>query len=219
MYLLFVLLISLIFPQFENKAQLIELDVELINLGSQSTQNVDIIVSTNDPYITLIDSTDFLAAVSASNTIMISSPFTFQVANYVPDQHVAQFLFTISDDQGNVWTSPLSLTINAPILSDLGFLIDDALGNANGKLESGETVDIIIEVENIGNADIDNLNAFLSLSCKVYFMSSKNIFLNSSPSKKILFLFIFLNFLKKNFPKVLLPLPEIPVIQITTVLL
>ena len=85
--------------------ELIELDVELNNVGSQPTQNVNVVISTNDMYVTLIDSTDFLATVNANNTINISAPFTFQVANFVPDQHIVTFNLTITDNQANTWNS------------------------------------------------------------------------------------------------------------------
>ena len=52
----------------------------------KTTQNVNVVISTNDPYISLIDSTDFISVVNVNNTINISSPFTFQVSNYLPDQ-------------------------------------------------------------------------------------------------------------------------------------
>jgi len=143
-------------------SELIELDVELNNVGSQPTQSVNIVISTTDMYVTLIDSTDFLATVNANNTINISSPFTFQVAAFVPDQHVVMFNLTITDNQGNTWNSVLSVTINAPILGDVLFTIDDVTtGNANGKLDAGETLDLIVDIENSGHASISNLNAVL----------------------------------------------------------
>ena len=112
--------------------ELIELDVELNNVGSQPTQNVNIVISTNDSFISLIDSTDFISNVNANNTINISSPFTFQVSNYVPDQHIAMFNLTITDNQGNTWYSNLTVTINAPVLVDVLFTIDDVtFGNRN----------------------------------------------------------------------------------------
>ena len=143
--------------------ELIELDVELNNVGSQPTQNVNVVISTNDIYVTLIDSTDFLATVNANNTINISAPFTFQVANFVPDQHIVTFNLTITDNQANTWNSTLFVTLNAPILGDILFTIDDAnLGNGNGKLDAGETLDLIVDVENSGHAEIMNINAVLS---------------------------------------------------------
>ena len=143
--------------------ELIELDVELNNVGSQPTQNVNVIISTSDMYVTLIDSTDFLATVNANNTINIASPFTFQVANFVPDQHLVTFNLTITDNQANTWNSILFVTLNAPVLGDVFFTIDDAiLGNGNGKLDAGETLDLIVDVENSGHAEIMNMNAVLS---------------------------------------------------------
>ena len=66
----------------------------------------------------------FISVVNANNTINISSPFTFQVSNYV-DQHVVMFNLTISDNQGNTWNSNLTIQINAPVLGDVLFTIDD----------------------------------------------------------------------------------------------
>jgi hypothetical protein len=143
--------------------EFIELDVELNNVGSQPTQNVNVVISTSDMYVTLIDSTDFLANVNANNTINISSPFTFQVDNFVPDQHLVTFNLTITDNQANTWNSTLFVTLNAPILGDVLFTIDDAAsGNGNGKLDAGETLDLIVDVENSGHAEIMNIAAVLS---------------------------------------------------------
>ncbi len=143
--------------------ELIELDVEIQNIGSQSAQNLTVEISSSDPYVSLIDSVDYLATINANQTININSPFTFQVDNYVPDQHDVMFNITITDNQLNTWTSNLSLTLNAPVLSDLGITLDDfSLGNGNGKLDAGETLDIIIHIENTGHADIINLNSFVS---------------------------------------------------------
>mgnify|MGYP006120027613 FL=1 len=143
--------------------ELIELDVELNNVGSQPTQNVDVVISTTDQYVTLIDSIDFLATVSANNVINISSPFTFQVAAFVPDQHIVTFVLTITDNLGNSWNSSLFVTLNSPILGDVLFTIDDATtGNANGKIDAGETLNLIVDVDNSGHAESINLNAVLS---------------------------------------------------------
>jgi len=149
--------------------ELIELDVELNNVGSQPTQNVNVVISTTDQYVTLIDSTDFLATVNASNTINISAPFTFQVASFVPDQHMVTFTLNITDNSGNSWNSSLFVTLNSPILGDVLFTIEDiTTGNGNGKLDAGETLNLIIDIENSGHAESINLNAILgSLSSYV----------------------------------------------------
>ena len=138
--------------------EIVGLDLELNNVGNQLAQNISITISTQDLYVNLIDSTDFLNFVNANNTINVSSPFILEIANYVPDQHIAVFDLTITDVQGNTWISNFSLKINAPILEDVLFTIDDTIfGNSNGKLDAGENIDLIIDIENSGHADISNL--------------------------------------------------------------
>ena len=138
--------------------EIVGLDLELNNVGNQLAQNISITISTQDLYVNLIDSTDFLNFVNANNTINVSSPFILEIANYVPDQHIAVFDLTVTDAQGNTWISNFSLKINAPILEDVLFTIDDTIfGNSNGKLDAGENIDLIIDIENSGHADISNL--------------------------------------------------------------
>ena len=41
-------------------------------------------------------------------------------------------------------------------------------GNGNGKLDAGETLDIIVEVNNMGHADSYNLTGFAFIIRKLY---------------------------------------------------
>jgi hypothetical protein len=141
-------------------AELIHLDVDLQNLGSVDANNVSAKLSINNQYITITDSLDFTSIVTANQTTNISNAFTFTVDNNVPDQHQVQFQLDISDASGNIWTSYIQMVLNAPLLGHISFTIDDATsGNGNGKLDAGETVDLVVEAVNSGHADISNLVA------------------------------------------------------------
>ena len=97
------------------------------------------------------------------------------------------FNLTITDNQGNTWYSNLTVTINAPVLVDVLFTIDDVtFGNGNGKLDAGETLDLVVNVENSGHADIANLNAVMTtLSSYVTINNSTGITIsNLSPSQQ-----------------------------------
>lgn len=149
--------------------ELIELDVNIQNVGSVNANSIDVVLSSNDPYITVIDSTEHVTVINAAQTLNINTPFTMQLANYIPDQHTALFNLDMTDNLGNTWMSTLNITLNAPIIDHTTFTIDDVTtGNGNGKLDAGETLDLIIGVENSGHATIDNLIASLgSLSAFV----------------------------------------------------
>ena len=144
--------------------EFISMDVEVQNVGSVDATSVNVVISTLDPNITLINDSDIINLIGSQQIISINNPFTFQVADNVPDQHVVTFDLMMTDNQGNVWSSTINVTINAPQLDYTTFVIDDvSTGNGNGRLDVGETLDLIVNVTNIGHADIDLLTA--SLSC------------------------------------------------------
>ena len=148
--------------------ELISMELDLQNIGSVNAQSIDVVISTNDTYITLIDSTDNVLIINSAQTITTNS-FTYQVANFIPDQHIVVFDVTMTDNLSNTWSSIINVTLNAPVLNHTTFTIDDAtLGNGNGRLDAGETLDLIIDATNMGHADIVNLTATLgSLSSYV----------------------------------------------------
>ena len=142
--------------------EFIDLIVDLQNVGSVNANSLDLVISTIDPYVTLIDSSVNLPLVGASQIVTIPTPFSFQVASFVPDQHIVTFNLDISDNLGNIWNSNINLVLNAPVLDHTNFIIDDVVfGNGNGSLDAGETLDLIVNVKNIGHSDIDGLTATL----------------------------------------------------------
>ena len=162
-------------------SETINFDVDLFNLGGGSSQNLNLVLSSTDQYITIIDSTETVSSINSNQTITTTNAFVFQVADLVPDQHVALFMLTINDSQGNFWSSNINVTLNSPILNHVSFTVNDLiLGNGNGKLDAGENLELIVEVDNNGHADAYNLTANLSS------LSSYITFNNSSVSLPLL---------------------------------
>ena len=141
--------------------ELISMGVDVENVGSFDATSVTVTISTNDPYISLINSSDVINLIPSQQIISINNPFTFQVANNIPDQHIVIFDLNMNDNQGNTWSSVIYVTVNAPELNHTAFTIDDSAGNSNGKIDAGETLDLIVDVTNIGHANIDALTAHL----------------------------------------------------------
>ena len=144
-------------------SETVNLDVDLFNLGGGSSQNLNLVLSSTDQYITIIDSLESVSSINSNQTITTTNAFIFQIADLVPDQHVAIFQLNISDNQGNIWNSNINVTLNSPILNHISFTVNDLiLGNGNGKLDAGENLELIVEVNNTGHADAYNLTANLS---------------------------------------------------------
>ena len=149
--------------------ELIEMIVDLENVGSVDATSINVDLSTTDPYITLLNSNINIPVINVAQILTTNIPFTFQVAAFVPDQHIAPFTLTMTDNLGNVWNGSVNVLLNAPVLDHTTFIVDDVTsGNGNGKLDAGETLDLIVNVTNIGHAEIANLTATLgSLSSYV----------------------------------------------------
>ena len=128
------------------------MDITLENLGSATGTNLSATLVTVDPHITITDGNQSWPDIAAGNTAEQTGAFSFDVSNDVEDQHVAAFDMDITDGS-EIWTSSINITINAPFL-ETGFLsIDDIVGgNGNGRLDPGETVDVIIPVINNGHS-------------------------------------------------------------------
>ena len=141
--------------------ELISLDVEVENVGSVDATFVNATLSTTDPAVTVINNSASVNVINAAQTLLLPSSFTFQVANNIVDQHMVAFTLDLTDNSFNSWSSTINVLLNAPVLDHTTFTIDDSAGNGNGKLDAGETLDLIVDVTNIGHADIANLTATL----------------------------------------------------------
>ncbi len=131
----------------------IALNVTLENLGSSTATNLTATLSTTDGYVLITDNSNNWPDIPDGSTSTVNGPFSFVVSDDVPDQHIANFDLVITDGS-EVWNSTFSITINAPFLEFGNMGIDDnAGGNGNGRLDPGETANIIVPVFNNGTSD------------------------------------------------------------------
>ena len=149
--------------------ELISMDVDVQNVGAGNANSVNVTLSTTDPAVTVITNSATVTTINPSQILSIPTPFTFQVANNITDQHVVVFTLDMTDNLSNTWSSTINVVLNAPVLDHTTLTFNDAvLGNGNGRLDAGETLELIIDATNTGHADIDNLTATLgSLSSYV----------------------------------------------------
>lgn len=130
----------------------LSLDETLQNLGIAQANGVTATLASADAFVNITDNTEnYGDIVNGPKSIM--DAFQVTIADNVPDQHTALFQMTMTDNVGTVWNTPLSMKINAPVLTIGGMQIEDASGNNNGFLDAGETVNLIIATGNNGHAD------------------------------------------------------------------
>lgn len=137
------------------------LNITLENTGGTNATNVTAILTTEDPYATITDNTENYGTIAAGEQSGIADGFAFTVANNIPDAH--EILFTINSTDGiNTWASNFYITAYAPVLSAVNIRISDPAGNNNGRLDDGETAQVIISSTNQGHSDATALTAALT---------------------------------------------------------
>lgn len=141
----------------------VTMDMTVKNVGVASATNVTVTISTDDPFVTINDNTEFFGNVGPDATVTVANAFAFEAAQDIPDGHVVTFQLN-STDGTDVWESYVSVTAHAPSLKYDYFVIDDAGGNNNGLLDPGETAPMIVTIENSGSSEAYNVMALLTSS-------------------------------------------------------
>lgn len=186
----------------------IQLDVRLRNYTSFNSGPLTIKLVCNSPYISMIDSVYTLpSGLTGLSTLFSTAPFSFKVAEFVPDQQKISLSIRV-EDGSNVWLSPLSTIVNSAVIRIKSIIISDQPGNSNGKIEPGEHFEFLVKVENRGSADL------LSLQLNLEHNSG---YLQLTASGKTLPLFQGGNIYTVTFPGIALnnPIPAGSIVRIT----
>jgi hypothetical protein len=131
----------------------ISLHVTLKNVGADPSGQVVVTLTGTDPYVALTGSAvQNFGIIINGGTATVNNAYNFNIADGVPDQYTATFTLDMDDGDGP-WTSSLQLIVQAPALQFGNLVINDNIGgNGNGRLDPGETADIIVQVLNDGHS-------------------------------------------------------------------
>jgi hypothetical protein len=134
------------------------LTVGLYNAGNEDALGVDATLAVESVFIEMTDTTASYGDIPSGDTVSVTDGYAFKVADSVPDGQQLKFIVTAQDADGNnTWRSSFSLTAHAPRLNLLTYSIDDSEGNGNGKMDPGETVNLIVDAVNNGSSEAFNV--------------------------------------------------------------
>jgi len=137
--------------------EIVNLNVNLNNVGAVAASDVTVFITTTDPYLTILTSEETIGNIPANGTGGTTTGFSVQIADNVPDQHAAQFEIMISTDTDEVWNYSRGFVINAPALGFGGLSVSEVVGNNNGRIDAGETVILSFPILNTGSAQAMNV--------------------------------------------------------------
>jgi len=134
----------------------VTMDVE--NLGNEDAAGVMVTLDYDNPYYTLIDSTENYDSISSGGLVCRNNAFFFKIADNVPDETELLFNVVAKDENDSSWVSKMSIMVYAPLITPGEMIVDDSEGgNGNGVLDPGENADIKIITTNEGHVVIDSV--------------------------------------------------------------
>ncbi len=133
--------------------EFIILDMSLKNVGIDMAEAVEATLTTESEYITIVDNFYEYGDIPDDDSVMITNAFSFHVDEVIPDNHNVIFTLHMVDAEGNEWESNFGLRIYSPMFQIGQFWVDDSEhGDGNGRLDPGETADIMVQYTNTGGA-------------------------------------------------------------------
>ncbi len=132
--------------------ELLTATINLSNPGNSGAATAKSVLSTNDSYFIILDSTYVWPAIPANGSATAENAFTLQTSNDVPDMHNASFTLKTKVDSAT-FSSEFSFLVYAPKLINGTMRFDDSTaGNDNGRIDPGETIFITLPVTNSGHS-------------------------------------------------------------------
>ncbi len=141
----------------------ITVNFSLDNVGTEAATAVNVSLSTTDEYLTLLSNSEIIADIAPGANGGTVSGFSILVANDVPDQHVAQ-LHIIATSGSETYEYNRNLTLNAPVFTWSGIIIEDFLGNNNGMIDPGESVTLKFPFANTGHAQANEITTAMVIN-------------------------------------------------------
>ncbi|MEI7980207.1 MAG: C25 family cysteine peptidase, partial [Bacteroidota bacterium] len=150
----------------------VNLSLGMKNVGSETASNIVVTLSTAYPLIAIIDGTENFGNIAPNSAVTILNAFSFMTAHNIPD-NTSVILDISATDGTNTWTSTVTLTVHAPVVTIGNMVINDPSGNNNGRLDPGETAEVIITTTNTGSSTSPEAIAYLE-SVSSYITISPN---------------------------------------------
>jgi len=138
----------------------IDLDISLNNLGDLAATGISAILSTTDPYITILANSSSYNDIVDGGSGFNLTPYEFTVAENCPDGHTISFDLNVTSYEDSWLLNPV-FENNAPNIEYTSVIVNDG---DNNMLDPGETCDIQVSFTNNGGADAYNVGALLSES-------------------------------------------------------
>jgi hypothetical protein len=131
-----------------NPGETIEMEVVVKNFGTQTALNVDAILRSLNPSVTVTDSTETFGNIAAGDTVRSAEDYDFVVSPDLNDGDSLDLALLVSTTD-STWYSSISLPVKACTLTYQDYEFFDG---GNGQPEPGESGELVVTLKNNGSA-------------------------------------------------------------------
>jgi hypothetical protein len=139
-----------------------DLNIELENVGIDASGDLSMLITSDDPYITIIQDMATATSIDANENVIVENAFTVQINDDVADQYEIPISVTVSN-QDQSWSVTKNLLVNAPDFTVDTYNWTEISGNGNSLYDQGEVWNLQFSVTNIGHAGAMNGNTFMNI--------------------------------------------------------
>jgi hypothetical protein len=159
-----------------NQGEIFELTLWLYNYGSQTAEDVAVVLSTADPYCTIFDSVRNYPDIEPEEQQPNDDPFIVSVHDDCPDGHQIVFTVQARMDETPMGSSSFSIPVSAPHLVFENAVMNDRppYGNGNGALEPNESALLMVTIRNHGSHKATMVTGELSVGQDPYIQVERN---------------------------------------------
>lgn len=133
------------------------MSMSVLNIRPETIPGATMTIQIDDPYITLIDSTENLGDLPYNVERNIVNAFRFNVSSDIPNEHLINIEAVITSDT-NEWATQLLHYAYAPVVAAANEVVSDP----NQRLDVGETSDIVVTYLNTGGVGLTSVNTLLT---------------------------------------------------------
>lgn len=119
-----------------------------------------------DPLYTITDSVKSFGNIPAYDSATTGSDgFEFSVSGSATNGHILQMDLTLRDAADSTWVIGFDFVVGTPVLAVTTVIVKDSVGgNGNGRLDPGESAELIVLVRNNGEGNAYNVTGLLASS-------------------------------------------------------
>ena len=138
----------------------VDVSLTLTNVGVDVATGVITSFNSDDSYISLADCAGDFGNIQPNQSVTVEAVCGFEVSNQVPNNHAFEIGVGIGSNE-NDWEGSMNFIAYAPVITfgTVGVTNDD---DGNGRLDPGETADLVVPLINDGGAVANNIAAILS---------------------------------------------------------